>query len=307
MALTLKTMGANPTFDWLIFSDQAPPVNLPSNIRFFPHQLQNLAQRIEKTAGTNVSISRPYDLHVYRPCFGQVFADHLGSYDFWGHCDLDVLWGDLRAFLCEEILETYDRVLIRGHLSLYRNTPRINAAYKLPIPGGHDFRFAFARPSCGQFDEWKGINLIFRYHNLKQFHANWIADILPPSRFAVPAFRTVSQPNFPDQIFYWYQGKVYRAFLYEGGVWDEEFAYIHFQKRKFPPPPSGLIDSNSFGVGPSGFFPYGREVLDADAFRSLNRGFLKPLHEILQIVSKGIRRRLGLEKTSKAYGDKRSF
>jgi oligopeptidase A len=27
-----------------------------------------------------------------------------------------------------------------------------------------------------------------------------------------------------------------------------------------------LIDLNSFGVGPSGFFPYGREVLDADAF-----------------------------------------
>lgn len=307
MGLTLKTMGANPTLDWLIFSDQAPPVDLPSNIRFFPDQLQNLAHRIEKVAGTKVSIARPYDLCIFRPCYGQVFAEHLRSYDFWGHCDLDVLWGDLRSFITEEILEKYDRVLIRGHLSLYLNTPQINAAYKLPIPGGLDFHVAFASPSSSQFDEWKGINLIFRYHNLKQFHANWIADILPPSRFVVPAFRTVSQPNFPDQIFYWYRGKVFRAFLYEGGVWDEEFAYIHFQRRRFPPPPSGLLDLDSFGIGPCGFFQYQREPLHVDAFRALNRGFPKPLYEILQIVSRGIRRRLGFEKTSNAYGEKRSF
>jgi len=296
MALALKTMSANSTVDWLIFSDQPSPTNPAPNIRFFSCSLGELSQRIEKCSGTRVAISRPYEVHVFRPCFGEVFAQNLTSYDFWGHCDLDVLWGDLRAFLTKEILESNDRVLIRGHLSLYRNTPQVNAAYKLPIPGGQDFRKAFANPSTGQFDEWKGVNLIFRYHNFPQYHSNCIADIAPPSRFTIPPFQTLSQPNFRDQIFYWYRGKVFRAFLYEGGVWDEEFAYIHFQQRRLPKPSDALVQANSFGIGPRGFFPYQREALPPETFRSLNRGSIKSPSEIFTVLTRALRKRLCFSK-----------
>ena len=50
-----------------------------------------------------------------------MFADELAGYDFWGHCDLDVVFGRVRDHLPAEAFEA-DKVLVQGNFALYRNT-----------------------------------------------------------------------------------------------------------------------------------------------------------------------------------------
>lgn len=67
----------------------------------------------------------------YRPAFGVLFADMLKGYDFWGHVDLDCVYGRLDRFLPDCYLDTLDIFgndpgAICGPFSLYRNIPRVN-------------------------------------------------------------------------------------------------------------------------------------------------------------------------------------
>jgi hypothetical protein len=62
---------------------------------------------------------------------GIVFNDYLNDFDFWGHCDVDIIWGDIRKYTTEKILHKYDifstrKGTISGHFSLFRNTLSIN-------------------------------------------------------------------------------------------------------------------------------------------------------------------------------------
>jgi len=43
---------------------------------------------------------------------GLIFEDYVAGYDFWGHCDLDVVWGDIRKFLHTRILSDSDIILL---------------------------------------------------------------------------------------------------------------------------------------------------------------------------------------------------
>ena len=44
------------------------------------------------------------------------------GYDFWGHCDMDLIWGDIRNFITEDVLSKYDKIIIQinKHTELLR-------------------------------------------------------------------------------------------------------------------------------------------------------------------------------------------
>jgi hypothetical protein len=287
--LTLATIRQNPSIDWIIIGDVVPPSELPENIRFIHIPLNELSQRFSSLGMGCATISSPYELCSMKPAIGAVFHDYLSSYDYWGHTDLDLLYGDLRHFLPEEVLKSHDRVYCRGHLSIYRNDERVNSAFKLQTPDTTTFANVLKNPSNQQFDEWKGIHRIMRYHGFRQYYKEVIADIRPSRRYRIDRFETTDLPNYENQLFYWYNGKTYRAYLHsEGGIYDEEVAYIHFQKRSFPPPDAKLHLSGGFGIGPSGFFPYNREPLTPDQFSELNSGRWKSIPDISREFSKRV-------------------
>ena len=131
----------NPDVEWLIFTDAASPPRLPPNVRIVPMDADALNRRCAATLGfeTHISASLPYKVCDLRPTFGLVFAQEIGPRDFWGHCDLDVVWGDIRAFMRPEILEGHDIVTSRvgrisGHFCLYRNRPEWQTLFR-EIPG----------------------------------------------------------------------------------------------------------------------------------------------------------------------------
>ena len=280
--ITLATIARNPTIDWLLVRESDVAIPLPPNLKILRMPLSELTDQFCTHVGSFVKIPSPHALCSLRPALGLVLADQLKGYDYWGHTDLDLLYGNLRHYLPEVILGSHDRIYCRGHLSLYRNETKVNHAFMLPTPGTQGYEDVFRDPAGKQFDEWQGIHRIMRYHGFNQYHREVIADIKPPSRLRITRFETECPPNHPCQIFYWHQGRTYRAYLHpEGGIMDEEVAYIHFQKRVFPAPDPELHQADGFGVGPQGFFRYDREPLTPAEFRQLNSASFKPVRTIL--------------------------
>jgi hypothetical protein len=68
------------------------------------------------------------------PAYGLIFVDAIEGFDFWGHCDMDLVFDDIRRFLTPDILQAYTKVLIHGHLSLHRNRDDVNHYFEIEAP-----------------------------------------------------------------------------------------------------------------------------------------------------------------------------
>jgi hypothetical protein len=290
-----RSCECNPDISWLVLTDDRTPRRLPSNVHIKYATMDELREGFSKKLGFEVSIPNPHQLCNFKPAYGCLFADSLVGYDFWGHCDLDVIYGDLRAFLAEDILSSHNKVLNRGHLSLYRNTPEVNRYFMLKAPKVADYRDVFRAPRTDHaFDEWRGICPILRYHNIAQYQAEFIVDVKIPTRWKYTRFEGTEITNYSDQLFYWYKGKIFQAYRNrEGGTIDHEYAYIHLQGRSFPPPGFDPYATDGFLITPDGFFPYAREYLTEEDYRKYNRARFRPGRELMRMACRSLRQRLG--------------
>ena len=282
-----RSCAANPDIDWMIFTDDTTPRKLPPNVYLKPATLAGLREMFSAKLGFEVNLTGTYLLCHFKTAYGFFFENLLAGYDFWGHCDLDMIFGDLRKFLREDILQAFPKILCRGHLALYRNTSAVNRYFQLEAPGVVTYREAFQSGRSDQytFDEWRGIYAILRYHNIPQFHDEFIVDIAKPTGWRLTRFEATGIKNYPEQVFYWHQGRVFQShYTCDHGVIDDEYAYIHFQKRALPAPPFDALTAPGWLITPEGFFPYNREPLtDADFFR-YNHGRWRARRELFQHI-----------------------
>lgn len=144
-----------------LFVGNSPPTELeefPSNCRFLHMSLKDLNSRASKITGLSIALSQPYKVCDLRPAFGEIFAEELCGYTFWGSSDMDLLYGDLQSFLTPERLKKYDAFFIRkqyttGSLFLLRNSENINSLYKK----SPDYKHIFQDPNHNYvFDECAG-------------------------------------------------------------------------------------------------------------------------------------------------------
>lgn len=98
----------------------------------------------------------------FRCALGELYAKEIEGYDFWGHCDFDVVFGRVDRYVTEEMLTEHEgldvysdeETYIGGHFTLYRNDPRVNSFFRR-VEGWHGFmqapdpngwvEFAFSR------------------------------------------------------------------------------------------------------------------------------------------------------------------
>lgn len=240
--LWLHTCADNSRLDWLLTTDQPlPAAGLPPNVRLQSCTLAEFQDRLRRTLQLPIPAFAPYKLCDFRPTWGLVCAEHNRGYDYWGHCDLDVLWGDLAAHFRRVGVPRYDRVLTCGHLSLYRNDPRVNHAFQLRHP---DPQFQWhqvltepvTRP-LATFDEHQGINRILRHHGFAVYDREAdVADL----HTSYPDHFLVHGPNYACQAFGWDEGRVFQYYARRGRVRRRELLYLHFQKRLGTPLPSSV-------------------------------------------------------------------
>jgi len=130
----LLSCARNSTIRWLILTDCGDVPDKPSNVTLVPFSLDALNRLASQKLGIRVHKSL-YSQCDLRPAYGLIFEDHLHGVEFWGHCDLDVVWGDIRTFFNAEVLAANDVVSSRhgntaGHLSLWRNSRDVNQFFR---------------------------------------------------------------------------------------------------------------------------------------------------------------------------------
>ena len=218
--------GKNQDIDFLLFTDQKI-ISKYHNVKIINLSLEDLNERIIQKLGLRINIDKPYKLCDFRPAYGQIFAEYLTEYDFWGHCDLDQIFGNIRNFITEDILEKYDRIQDRGHLSLYRNVDKMNTLYK-KRGAIYNYKKVFTTNFNYAFDEFTGINRICKRNKVKCYNKIKIADI--DRRFS--NYKLVGNKNYELQVFYWEDGNLKRAYVnLDNNIMEDEFCYLHFQKK----------------------------------------------------------------------------
>lgn len=231
--LFLKSCQQNDTVDFLIFTDNQYD-RLPKNVKLIPATFGEIRNRIQAKFDFEIVLDQPYKLCDYKPSYGSVFEEYIRGYDFWGYCDLDLIFGDLRKYLTEEKLEQYEKLYQLGHLTLYRNTSENNQRFMLD--NALSYKDAFTTKIITVFDEEKGIQKIYSSHNIPVYLGRDYADITPKHfQFRLSdAFIEVpiAKNNYKYQVFAYEKGHVYRYYAEKGTILRDEFAYIHIQKRR---------------------------------------------------------------------------
>lgn len=212
----LLSCAKNETIDWLIFTDCEIPDIPYENIRFERMTLAQLNKLASQKLGFAVE-KEAYSQVDLRPAYGVIFEEHLGGYDFWGHCDIDVIWGNLRNFVSDNILDTYDIVSFRkeflaGHLTLWRNQTSTNRLF-LTVPAHRDI---LADRGFFGFDE----DIISTHIKANGLQDKGNSRVYWPET-AIAWFRSGNTPNG----WYWDRGRI---FDHQG----TERVYLHFQHWK---------------------------------------------------------------------------
>ncbi|MFC3121448.1 DUF6625 family protein [Agaribacter flavus] len=150
----LRSCAFNEEMEWLIYTDITPPNYQPKNVRFIHFPKTKLVELIEAKTGIKHALKNPYKLCDFKPLYGHIFEDDIVGQEYWGHCDMDVIWGDMTRFLQKIKYTKYDIVSTRpnaisGHFTLYRNITSLNHYYK-HVP---NYQQAFTQDFGQGFDE----------------------------------------------------------------------------------------------------------------------------------------------------------
>ncbi len=277
LPLWLRSCEHNPTIDFLILTDQKLN-DLPSNVTFIKMTLQQMKDRASKVLGFEAALSRPYKCCDYRPLYGLIFSDLLAPYDYWGHSDVDMIFGDLQKFFDEYDLYSYDKFGAWGHLSLFRNCDRVNNAFKLA-----DYRAVYTSEENKMFDEG-GIYFVMKNQGYKLFSKRIFADIsarFHRYRMIEASILNPQTINYPHQTFYWENGKIYHIYLKDDNIHQEEYLYIHFQKRPNYKIDDAVMHSAAYFITNQGFIPASPQTLTPQAFHTLNK-YPGKLYEYLE-------------------------
>jgi hypothetical protein len=157
----LHSCGFNPTIDFFIFTNSNQKfINKPENVFFKRSSLKEIEDLLSNKLGFRANIPYPYKLCDVKPAYGFLFSRLLRKYDFWGHGDIDVVYGNIRRFMTKEILNEFDVIssrhdYITGTFALFKNNSKINTLFMQ----SKDYKRVFTNEKHFCFDEcnflWK--------------------------------------------------------------------------------------------------------------------------------------------------------
>ncbi len=250
-AFWLKSVEYNNTIDFYIFTDQETN-SIPSNVKIFNTTLSFIEELAQKNICKDCKIEHPYKLCDYKTAYGELFKDYIKEYDFWGHCDMDLVFGNIRHFITDEVLNSYDRIGLEGFFTLYRNTPEINKHY---WNLGYEFiHNAFTDAGIYGLDEWGpggnggGTSNWWLTHKLDRLWFELIFDSLEPYHYHFVTKRALENAE-KGVLFHFNKGILMRYGLKGGKLVENESLLVHIQKRDV------YIDTcnmNEFSIIPPG-------------------------------------------------------
>jgi|ERR1700744_469943 len=145
----------NATVDfYIITNDDTWCKPLSPNVKLIYKTFEEVSALASDKLGFSVQITFGYKLCDFKPAYGVIFSDILRQYDYWGHCDIDIILGNIRDFITDGLLENYDMISVRpdwipGCFLLYKNIDKMNRLFLL----SKDYKKVFVTDKHYCFDE----------------------------------------------------------------------------------------------------------------------------------------------------------
>lgn len=182
----LKTCAANAEYNWLLFTNDDTKHDYPENFQVELIGFEDFIDKIQKKFDFKLCISYPYKLCDLKPAYGYLFKEYLEEYPFWGHCDLDQFFGNLKEFIPIGKLEKYDKIFTLGHMTIYKNCKQMNELFKVTYCSNvkyNSYIEIFQNPNVMYFDEWPhdsvSINVLAEQEGIRVCKDTPMIDILP--------------------------------------------------------------------------------------------------------------------------------
>ena len=128
--------------------------------------LELFKQRVRDKLGIEPRIT-PGESKIwdYRPMLGVLFEEEIKGYDFWGHTDFDVVYGDISKFepdLTKLDIWSNHYDYICGFWTLYRNNEKINNLFRKTA----DWKEILANPIATGWVEKGYTRTVDLHHNM---------------------------------------------------------------------------------------------------------------------------------------------
>ncbi|HEV8514315.1 MAG TPA: DUF6625 family protein [Cyclobacteriaceae bacterium] len=145
----------SPTIDFIFFTDQSiKPDSYVTNV--FVEKMDILAfnNLCFKKLKIKTSITNGYKLCDLKPMYGLLFEDYLHEYGYWGHCDFDMIFGDIQSLLSKHEYQRFDIFCVQelyasGPFQIFRNLNKVNSFFTI----SPTWKNVFLRQDYIGFDE----------------------------------------------------------------------------------------------------------------------------------------------------------
>lgn len=307
--LFLKTCCLNNNFDWLIFTDDNTNYIYPPNVHKISMTFFECQKLVQSKFECNVQLRNPYKLCDLKPMYGYIFEEYINEYRYWGHCDTDMLMGDLNSTLTKNFLDKYDKLFCLGHMTIYRNTIENNRIFMSEYNNRYIYKEVLETPSICWFDEeWNNdynINRIFISQNKSVFNKDLSLNIsMSHNDFRRTKYVGIENTTAPygyeiekkkEALYLWDNGQLYRLYIENGILKRENFLYMHLQKRVMKLNLS-ILQMDKFKIVPDEFLPLEVENVTINNFQKIKKrghswhtqrilkdGIINKFHKILHI------------------------
>lgn len=300
--LWLNSCSYNRDFKFIVFTDDMTKYNLPENVEIVYLSFDNFANCIQKKFDFKINLNKPYKLCDFKPTYGFVFDKYVENYEYWGYCDIDLIFGDLAKFLPIDI-NKYEKISYLGHFCMYKNNKKINELFMSPVKNTISYIDILSSEQHFGFDEigTYGINNIFRINNcnIYDYQIN-VADVTcRKENFRVSKYQNnkFTREKY-NRIFVFDEGKIISMYIENGNLKEKEYAYLHFQKRKMS---NQVKNYSKYIIKYNGFIDYFN--VNKDNLNNLLFPWYKLDLKWIKIKIMGIRRRLKKKKEIKRILD----
>ena len=248
--LFLKSCGYNPSYDFLIFTDNTDFYNYPQNVHVVPMALNEFRANASQKLGFEPCIPTAYKLCDFKPAYGFLFEDYIQDYEYWGHCDCDLVFGNLEKVLSPVLDKDYDKIFAAGHLTIYKNTFDNNRRFMKSLEGREIYREAFTTSRIYVFDEnvrcsmnpdRLNVHTLFRDNDAKIYEKDLSFNVSPKkAKITRTAYNPQTQKFEEDHRY----ANLARYYLCADGLlvvsWNKDHAvvnthqylYMHLQSRR---------------------------------------------------------------------------
>ena len=292
--LFLRSCSSSKLCDWLFFTDDRTEYDYPSNVHVKYTTFDWIKQLIQSKFKFRVSLDTPYKLCDFKPTYGFVFSEYLEGYDYWGHCDSDVVFGNLDKYLNPLFQNSYDKLFAAGHLTIYKNDESNNTRFMNPYNGRYLYKEFLTVPQICWFDEdWKSDNIhtMFLSEGTKVY-PNVLA-FNPSGKYAYfiqrnysPSDHKYIEEKYRKALYIWCDGKFFRQYELDGRLVEEEFLYLHLQHRRMSVD-KAIYNSKYIQVVPNKFIPLDHVP---SSLSDWNRIKLEPVSAYLYVLNNQCRR-----------------